>query len=147
MALLNMDLLFPKKKTGTNFFNTNYDVSIVANKGHNGKNVYRFTFINKGLEVASKYQYVVVSSVAYSKCNIYFQFLNNKPDNSKGKDIHFHKMSEFFTKDNILTQKTFTITPLDDERAIYEKYWVGKTCKLLWDVENKLDYIQSNIPD
>ena len=78
MALLNMDLLFPKKKTGTNFFNTNYDVSIVAHKGHNGKPVFRFTFINKGLEVASKYQYVVVSSVTYSKCNIYFQFLNNK---------------------------------------------------------------------
>lgn len=147
MALLNMDLLFPKKKTGTNFFNTNYDVSIVANKGHNGKPVFRFTFINKGLDIASKYQYVVVSSVTYSKCNIYFRFLNNKPDNDNGKDIHFHKMTESFTKDKVLTQKSFTITPLDDERPIYEKYWIGKTCKLLWDVENKLDYIQSNIPD
>lgn len=113
-----------------------YDVRITLNKsGSNKANVVRFGFINQGAKAISKYRFVEVSDILYTKDRIYFR----GHDEKLNKNIHMLSTNSERKEDSCY----FAITPTCKAEKAYRMNWIGKTYALLYDEENDLYYVEN----
>lgn len=114
-----------------------YDVGITLPKSgyDHGRPKIRFGFLNKAAEVFQAMEYIEVTDVEKMKYKIYFR-ASETQEHSK-----MHKLSRSKSKKSI--SRYFEMNMTESAEKIYKAMWEGKKCKLEYDEECGLYFIEN----